>query len=194
MVCSRLKKEKGRESNFLSFSSLKRKEDRIILKFKEYQERLEALRIKTACVRATFYQRFHDKKHLDKFWYDGLDIATIKYKSYTIHFNVAGSFSFVLYKRGKFKSVFTHEDETASFYGNTECMRTIRNDKALYNPDKIDFDNRNYIYVEITNKSGYIISELEKLEENSLLEAVENHFNHCIEQIENLEEKENEIH
>ena len=159
------------------------------MKLKEFEKRLEALRIKSACVRATFSHHFYSRKHLDKFWYEGLDIATIKYKGYTIRFNVTGSFSCVLYKMGKFKTVLNHEEGTASFYGDTECMRYIRNDKTLLNPDKVDFDNRNYIYVEITDKGGNRIIGPEKLEENNLLEAVENYFNYYIEQIENLEEK-----
>lgn len=156
---------------------------------KEFEKRLEALRIKSACIKAVFYQRFHNRKHLDKFWYDGLNIATIKYKRYAIRFNVAGSFSCVLYKRGKFKTVLNHEDGHASLYGTTECMKFIRNDKTLYNPAKVDFDNRNYIYIEITNMGGNVIFESEKLEENNLLEAVENHFNRFIEYIDKLEEK-----
>ena len=154
--------------------------------------RIDKLREKAAKIGASFDHCFYDENHLQDFWYDGNDIATIEYKNHLISFDVCGDVIIGVAKDGKSDDMlnFRHKGGGEPFFHNSELKVVIPDDEAFEKAVcayDIVFDNNNWINIIVTDlETNECVSEPEAADECSLLEAVENNFDFYIQYIDNL--------
>ena len=158
---------------------------------REYLSRIEALQKKASEIGAEFEHSFYDKDHLDFFWYHGYSIATVKYKGYTICFDVVGDVRVVLYTNGEYESIFVRR-ECRPFFENEDCKKAIKTDELLREKTvsgDLGWINNNWISIAVIKEiddTWEDISEPEVAGESNLLEAVEKNFDYYIAYIDGL--------
>ena len=156
----------------------------------EYEQRLIKLHSKAESLGGTFEHSFYGCDRLQDFWYGGNSIAEIKYRGYTICFDVCGDVCVVLYDGEQFIGVLKRKGEGEPFGDNSEALERIVDDETLLRKIQnyeLSFDNNNWINIVIQcNATREYVSEPEVAGESNLLEAVENAFDPYIAYIDKL--------
>ena len=159
-----------------------------------YEDRIAALEKKAALIGAKFTHHFYGKDHMDCFWYDGNDIATIDYKGHVVCFDVTGDISTGVYVGDNVIPLY-HKSCNTSFYHDDECRGLVRDDANLAHLTQssgMSWEANNWISIVVINTSSFkYVNEPEIGSSNNLLEEVENSFDYWINYIDNLTEKKN---
>lgn len=156
--------------------------------------RIDYLKKKAASIGANFKHSFFDDRHLDCFWYDGKDYATIEYKGYTICFDVCGEVQATIVCDEEINEEgfveICHRDGVEPLYFHSELKKILDDDTALnlyrqFRGTEIDAQNR--VNVIITNQAtGENACEPSASEYSNILEAVENAFDSYIKYIDDM--------
>lgn len=156
--------------------------------------RIDNLKRKARRIGANFEHNFFDDRHLDCFWYDGKDYATIEYKGYTICFDVCGEVQATIIcdkdiNEEGFIEI-SHHDGAEPLYFRNELKKALENDNVLnlYRQTRAtEIEAQNWINVIIKcQATGEYVCEPSASEYSNLLDAVENAFEPYIKYIDDM--------
>jgi len=160
----------------------------------KFKARSDHRKRKARKIGANFEHNFFDDRHLDCFWYDGKDYATIEYKGYTICFDVCGEVqATIICDKDINEEGFIeicHRDGAEPLYFRTELKKVLDDDTALNIYRQIratEIEAQNWVNVIIKcQATGEYVCEPAASDYSNLLEAVENAFDSYIEYIDGL--------
>lgn len=165
-----------------------------LLSSEKYRGRIRCLKNKARRIGATFEHSFFDDKHLDCFWYDGKDYATIEYKGYTICFDVCGEVQATIICDKEINEEgfieICHRNGAEPLFFRSDLKKVIDNDTAL-NLYRLlhgtEIEAQNWVNIIIKcQATGEYVCEPAASEYSSLLDAVENAFDPYIKHIDDM--------
>lgn len=165
-----------------------------LLSSEKYRGRIRHLKNKARRIGANFEHSFFDDKHLDCFWYDGKDYATIEYKGYTICFDVCGEVQATIICDKEINEEgfieISHRNGAEPLFFRSDLKKVIDNDTAL-NLYRLlrgtEIEAQNWVNIIIKcQATGEYVCEPAASDYSSLLDAVENAFDPYIKYIDDM--------
>ena len=165
-----------------------------LLSSEKYRGRIRYLKNKARRIGANFEHSFFDDKHLDCFWYDGKDYATIEYKGYTICFDVCGEVQATIICDKEINEEgfieICHRNGAEPLFFRSDLKKVIDNDTAL-NLYRLlrgtEIEAQNWVNIIIKcQATGEYVCEPAASDYSSLLDAVENAFDPYIKYIDDM--------
>jgi len=156
--------------------------------------RIEHLKKKAQRLGGRFEHSFFDDRHLESFWYDGKEYASIEYRGYKVCFDVCGDVQATIIcdesiNEDGFIEI-SHRDGAEPLFFRKDLSLVLENDTALREYLKLratEVESNNWINIVVVNvKTGERVSEPEASENSDLLTAVENAFDTSIRYIDSL--------
>lgn len=156
--------------------------------------RIDFLKKKAQRIGGNFKHSFFDDRHLDCFWYDGKDYATIEYRGYTICFDVCGDVqATIVCDRDINEEGFIeicHRDGAEPLYFRTELKGVLEDDTALNLYRQLratEIEAQNWVNIIIKcQATGEYVCEPAASEFSNVLDAVENAFDPYIKHIDDM--------
>lgn len=165
-----------------------------LLSSEKYRGRIRHLKNKARRIGANLEHSFFDDKHLDCFWYDGKDYATIEYKGYTICFDVCGEVQATIICDKEINEEgfieISHKNGEEPLFFRSDLKKVLDNDTAL-NLYRLmsgtEIEAQNWVNVNIKcQATGEYVCEPAASDYSSLLDAVENAFDSYIKYIDDM--------
>ncbi len=160
----------------------------------KFRGRIDHLKKKAQRIGANFKHCLFDDRHLDCFWYDGKNYATIEYRGYTIGFDVCGEVQATIVCDEEINEEgfieICHREGSEPLYYRNDLKGVLDDDTALNLYRQLratEIEAQNWVSINITNQAtGERVCEPAASEFSNILDAVENAFDLYIKYIDDI--------